>query len=332
MNKITLIGLPPVTLSMGLKLKELGLNNLEITGSCNDASTLNIAKKMGAIDKAIRNLKEAVENSKIIVIDSNINETIELIGAISHIIEADAVITDTGIIKKPIVKYVSENIKKEIQFIPARPLIKNDISKLEDSNPKIFKDINYCIFPDKKTDPNSLQLLVDLVENLEAKPNFMDINEYDSYAAAMSILPIIMSSAFVTSTTTKESWREMFNIATSEFEISSRYASQDPKSNLDYALANTEALTNWIDELIKELYIYRNLILEKNDTLLDAFIKSWEERSKWETNSPGFEEHINFPSATETMTSLFVGGKLAQKYREFMESDKKKRKGWGKLK
>lgn len=330
MNKITLIGLTSVTLSMGLKLKELNLNNLEITGSCNDNSTLNLAKKMGAIDNSTRNLKEAVKNSTIIVIDAHLNETIELIQAISPIIESGTIITDTGIIKKPIVKYVNENIVPEIQFVPGRPLIKTDIENLEDSNPKIFKDINYCIFPNKKTEPNSIQLLVDLIENLEAKPLFMDINEYDSYASAMSILPIIMSSAFVTSTTSKESWREMYNLATSEFEVYSKYASKDPKVNMDYALANTEALTNWIDELIKELYVYRNLILEKNEVLLDAFIKAWEERAKWETNSPNFEEHINFPSATETMTSLFVGGKLAQKYREFMESDKKN-KGWKKL-
>ncbi|MFL2764273.1 MAG: prephenate dehydrogenase/arogenate dehydrogenase family protein [Dehalococcoidia bacterium] len=332
MNKITLIGLTSITLSMGLKLKELGLNDLEITGSCNDNSRLNLAKKIGSIDKSTRNLKEAVENSKIIVIDSDMNETIELIEAISEIIDKDTIVTDTGIMKQPIVKYLNENMNREIQFIPSRPLIKDDITDIKDSNPKIFKDINYCVFPNKNTDPNSLKLLIDLIENLEANPLFMDINEYDSYAAAMSILPIIMSSAFVTATTNKESWREMFNIATSEFEICSRYASRDPKSNLDYSLANTEAITNWIDELIKELYTYRNLILEKNDILLDAFIKSWEERSKWETNSPNFEEHIEFPSATETMTSLFVGGKLAQKYREFMESDKKKRKGWEKLK
>tara|TARA_B100001750_G_C14937701_1_gene317230 strand:+ start:121 stop:225 length:105 start_codon:yes stop_codon:yes gene_type:complete len=30
---------------MGLKLKELGLSDLEITGSCNDNSRLNLAKK-----------------------------------------------------------------------------------------------------------------------------------------------------------------------------------------------------------------------------------------------------------------------------------------------
>ena len=83
MNKITLIGLTSITLSMGLKLKELGLSDLEITGSCNDNSRLNLAKKIGSIDKSTRNLKEAVENSKIIVIDSDMNETIELIEAIS---------------------------------------------------------------------------------------------------------------------------------------------------------------------------------------------------------------------------------------------------------
>ncbi len=332
MNKITLIGLTPVSLSMGLKLKELGLKNLEIAGSCNDNSTLNYAKKIGAIDKPIRNLKQAVENAQIIIIDSKLSETIELIEAISPVVNDDTIISDTLIIKKPIVNYLKDNITKKIQFIPSKPLIRDSLTNLEDANPKIFKDINYCIFPNNNTKPTSLQLLVDLIENLEAKPIFMDINEYDSYASAMSILPIIISSAFTTSTTSKDSWREMYNLATSEFETISRYASQDPKDNLDYTLGNPETLVNWLDEYIKELYTYRNLILENNQILLDAFIKSWEERAKWETKSPNFEEELIFPSATETMTSLFVGGKLAQKYREFIESDKKKRKGWEKLK
>ena len=134
MNKITLIGLTSITLSMGLKLKELGLSDLEITGSCNDNSRLNLAKKIGSIDKSTRNLKEAVENSKIIVIDSDMNETIELIEAISEVIDKDTIITDTGIMKQPIVKYLNENINREVQFIPGRPLIKDDITDIKNYN------------------------------------------------------------------------------------------------------------------------------------------------------------------------------------------------------
>ena len=78
--------------------------------------------------------------------------------------------------------------------------------------------------------------------------------------------------------------------------------------------------------MIATLYSYRNQIKENSDGLLDAFIKAWEARAKWEAGAVVSSDAQGLPSAGDSMASAFLGDRLATRMRELSggKEDKKK--------
>lgn len=324
LDRITIVGMGPVGTSIGLALKEAKLANTEIIGTSAERNDLNKAAKMGAVDDATPNLRSAVQGAKLVILDVSITDTREFLDVLGTILDDGAVVTDTGATKVRVTEWAEESLPKGISFVGGNPLMKNPVVSLEDANPAAFKGINYCVIPSESAEKEAVRTVVGLVEILGAKPLFLDPHEHDSYAVAMTYLPIVMSSAFVTATSGSRSWREMHRLASSEFSEFSRLAGNDPQDNETACLTNPDALVTWLDSLITELYFYRNQIKDRSEDLLETFIKAWEARSRWEVNAVVEDEQTAMPSARESMASAFLGERLLDRYRQMTGSDKQK--------
>ena len=68
MEKVAIIGTGLIGTSLGLAMKRGGLKNLEIVGMDLERSNVSKAKKMGAIDKVVNNLPEAVKDASMVII------------------------------------------------------------------------------------------------------------------------------------------------------------------------------------------------------------------------------------------------------------------------
>jgi prephenate dehydrogenase len=323
LERITIIGLGPVGLSIGLALKKARLKNTEIIGSAGDRNLVSTSEKMGAVDKGIPNLKSALEGAQMIILDTPLSEVRELLNAIGPIVEDGAVITDTGTSKVPVMNWANQFLPKDVSYVGGHPLIKQPLKNLEDADPSVLQGINYCVMAPSGADDQSVKTVVGLIETVGARPLFLDAHEHDSYSVAMNHLPLVMSSALVTAAAGSDSWREMHRLAASDFADFSRHANNDPEHNEVACLANPEALVYWIDELIRELYDYRNLVKDKSDELLDKFITAWEERAKWEAGAVTPTSESALPSARESMASAFFGERAVKRYQQMTGKDKK---------
>jgi prephenate dehydrogenase len=158
--------------------------------------------------------------------------------------------------------------------------------------------------------------VVGLVEALGAKPLFLDPSEHDSYAAAMHYLPIVMSSAFVTTTAGSDGWREMHKLAEAGFSDYSQLAANDPMESETVCLSNPDALVHWLDKLIIELYAYRNHIKSDGQELLERFVEAWELRWRWEAGAvEGDDNAPRLPSASDNVAQAFFGEALSSRLR-----------------
>ena len=181
--------------------------------------------------------------------------------------------------------------------------------------------------PAASADEGAVKTVVGMVELLGAKPVFLDPHEHDSYAAAMESLPVVLSSAFVTTAAGSESWREMHRLAAATFAEYSRLASEDPIDNEASCYSDPDALVHWIDQYIAELYAYRNKILNADDDLVERFIKAWESRAKWDAGAVVNEGGENaLPTAGESMATAFFGERLLKRYRQ--ATSEKKADSW----
>lgn len=324
MERITIIGTGVVGVSIGLGLKRANLRNTEIVGTSRDRDALKIGIKIGAYDQETSNLRNAVRDAQMIIIDSPFTETRELIEAIAPIVEDGCVVTDTGSAKVKAIEWAEQLLPNNVSFVAGRPLIKKIFTSLEDASADLLQSAHYCISPSQSANQESVKTVVGMVELLGAKPLFLDPHEHDSYAVAMEVLPMVLSSAFVTTASGSESWREMHRLAASTFAEYSRLASEDPLDNEASCYANSDALVHWIDQYITELYAYRNMIKESDDNLVQTFISAWENRAKWEAGavvSTGNEN--NLPSAGESMATAFFGERLMRRYQQATGGEKK---------
>ncbi len=316
MERITIIGMSPLGASIGLALMRAGLRNTEVIGTSVDRNSLSTAAKMGAMDRAISNVRNAIEGAQLIIIDTPLTETRDALELVGGTAPEGCVVTDTGAAKVRVLEWAQQALPPNVSFVGGHPLTKNPMASLDDASASALEGVDYCIIPSPNAEGEALRTVVGLVERLGAKPLFLDAKEHDSYAAAMTYLPIVLSSAFVTATTQADGWREMHRLAASEFAEVSRYAGNDPLDSEVASRASPEELVHWLDQMIATLYSYRNQIKEDSDGLLDAFIKAWEARARWEADAVVPSDGPGLPSAGDSMASAFLGDRLAKRMRE----------------
>ena len=313
MERITIVGVGPIGVSIGQSLMKRKLSNTEVVIASGDRAVMSAVSKMDAAHKTIGGLRQAVETAQLVILDAPLGELHELMEAVGPSIEPGAVVTDTVSVKGPVIKWASEYLPSDASFVGGHPLLKATPYSLEEADPSIFNGARYTVTPSETSDEQSIRTVVGLIEALGAKPVFLDPAEHDSYAAAMHHLPVIMSSAFVNSTAGSDGWREMHMLAESQFEVFGRHASNDPLDNEAMSLADPEALAHWIDQLILELYEFRNEIKGGSEELIERFVSAWEHRARWEADAVVPQEGVRIPSAGESIASAMLGEKLAQR-------------------
>ena len=327
MKRITIVGTGPVGVSIGLALMRARPSDTEVVGTSEDRNALSATANIGAMDQAISNLSSAVQGAHLVILDTPLTEARELLDALGPNLDHGCVVTDTGAAKVRVMEWANQYLPRGISFVGGHPLHKKALLSLEDADPALFEGVDYCVMPGHSADQGSVRTVVSLVERLGAKPLFLDPHEHDSYVAAMSHLPVVLSSAFVTTTGGSDAWREMQRLAASEFADFSRFASCDPLDNEVACRANPEALVHWIDETIKVLYSYRNQIKDGSDELQDTFVKAWEARARWKADAVVEDNSPRLPTAGESMATVFFGGHLMGRYRQ-MRGEEKKKKSW----
>ena len=322
MSHITLLGMGPISVSIGFGLKRAGLN-MEIVGTDRNRGPLHQASKMGAIDRATGNLRSAMDGAQLVVLDAPLADTKELLEAIAPILDEGCVVTDIGTSKVPVMGWAEECMREGTSFVAGHPLLKDPVASIDDAHAELFDGTEYCVIPTKTATPDAVKTVVGMVESLGARPLFLDAHEHDSYAAALAHMPLVVSSAVVSATTASVSWREASRVAGAEFRGVTQLASNDPSDSASACLANPDALVHWLDRLIAELGYYRDQVKEGGDGLLETFIDAWEQRAKWEAGAIVEEQGPEIPSAGEHMAGMLVGQRWAERSRKMTKDDKR---------
>jgi len=324
LERIAVVGTGPIGTSIGLALKSVGLKNTEVIGQCSDRDSLSIIKKINAFDDIVSGLDEALEGAQLVVIDSPVSETRDILQSMSPHISDGAVVTDTGNSKVRCAVWAKEFLPDSIDYIGGRPIIKNFDMRLESSSSQLFKDNYYCIMPTEKADAQAIKTVVSMVEAIGAVPYFLDPIEHDSYSAAVDVLPMVISAAFVNTTAGSDSWKEMYKTASRAFDQQSMASSDDPIDAETQCLTVSQPLIHWIDQMILSMNKIRSQLSEDSDDLIESFITAWEQRARWETGAIGNDDsRPTLPTAGESMASVLLGDKLAKRFTKLGDADKR---------
>ena len=321
MSKITIIGLGLIGTSIGMALRKAKVN-VEVIGHDRDRGSANQAQKMGATDKNEWNLISAVEDAMIVIIATPVKTIEDVMQQIAPVLKEGCIVTDTGSTKATVLQWASKHLPPHVQFIGGHPMAGKETSGPHGAEASLFEGAKYCILPGKGSNAQSAQTIVEMAEIIGAVPYFLDPVEHDSYVAAISHLPMLLSSVLVKITSDSPAWPEMARLASTGYRDISRLASQDPEMNRDICLTNPDGVVYWIDEFIKEIYRFRGLIKDGDDSLFQTFDDIWVARDRLMQDRvplPSADARINIPSASESMTGMVMGDRAAGKIQEMFD-------------
>ena len=324
MDRITVVGMGALGASLGLALKKIRLKNTEVIGHCLERKTGAEINKIGAFDAMEGNLKKAVDGAQLIVLDYPINESRDIFESIGALVSKGAVVTDMRSSKKRSAVWAEEFLPDSVSYVGGRPIIKTSTKEVEDSSANLFDGVNYCVIPSNSAGDQATKTVVGLAESIGAKPYFLDVDEHDSYSAAMDHLPYLISAAFMNATSGNASWREMHKSAGSLFDMQSRLSANDPTDTEADSLTMSEPLIHWVDQMILSLHKLRTELQEDSENFIESLIHAWEQRARWEAGVVGQNsDTLDLPSAAESMASAFLGDKLARRVTKMGGADKK---------
>ena len=321
MDKIGIIGTGLIGASLGLALKKAGIKNTQIIGVDLERSRANKAKKMGAIDK-VGNMMEVASQASVIFIATPVMTMKDVMETIGPRLPEGVLVTDTGSTKREVLEWAKEHIPSNVDFIGAHPLTGKETRGPDGAEAIIFQGRPYCIIPRPGASTQGVRTLTDLVTSIGSKPYFIDVEEHDSFVAAVSHLPFIVSAAIIGCTSKSPQWGDISALASGGFRDVSRLASGDWVMHRDICLTNKDRITHWIDEFILELHRIKEIMQKENNgqEMHSLFEKAFDEREKWlagvispwaraDYERPGQK----VPSFSHNTTSMFFGERLTKK-------------------
>lgn len=316
--------------SLALALKTSALRDLNVIGTDPEHNARTGAQKSGAFDRIENRLIPAVEAADIVVLATPLMAMETLLEIIGPELPDDCVVTDVGSSKAVVLKWAEEYLPDRVNFIAGHPMAGSEASGPLNADANLFSNKVYCVIPSRNATERAVSEITTMVEAVGAKPLFIGAEEHDSFVAAASHLPFIMSVALVGCTSKSPNWQEISELAASGYRDISRLASGDVTMHRDICHSNADPIVGWIDAAIKELQEYRSILADpdslESGTLETVFRDAKNARTQWMAGSVQQDNRIinpqtEMPTFGDGMAQMFFG-RQGTRLRNLM-------KGWG---
>ena len=322
MYKIGIIGMGFIGTSLGLAIKRSGIRNVQIVGTDIERRNSVKAQRKGAIDRATGSLRGAAEDAQVVIIATPVMAMKDVMQIIAPSMMEGSLVTDTGDSKGVVLDWAEQYFPRSVAFVGGHPIVAKDGSGPETADASIFQDQPYCIIPGRSAHKDAVRLLTDMIRHIGAKPYYINLEEHDSFVAAVTQLPYLLSVALVGCTSKSPSWEDIAQVASTEYRNLTNLAALQPVMHNDIALSNDQGIVAWIDAIIQELYGIRQILVSdadgKPEALGKVFTQAFEARNRWMAGAviPGYKtatSTADIPSAGENISQLFLGDASARR-------------------
>jgi len=319
MQEVTIIGLGLIGGSTGLALRKWSAENnnaLHVVGFDESVNRQSEAKKIGAIDDAQWSLVDAVKNADIVIVATPVGAMRQVFEDIGPHLKAGAIVTDTGSTKAQVLED-SKILPGTISFVGGHPMA-GKAQSLEAAEATLFTGATWVVCPGPTATEDAIRNVLGIVAAVGAEAFFADPVEHDAYVAGISHLPFVMAASLTNAVTSDPSWRDMKTLAATGFRDTTRLALGDPIMHRDIALANREALTRWIDQMIDSLNDFKEMLAAEDGSTEQVhayFTQAQDARALLEVQRSRAEEQLidgqdslKKENVSEQMSRMLLGG------------------------
>jgi len=273
-ERIALLGTGLIGGSLGLAWKDRR-PGCTVVGHDRPA-VLDTAEARGAIDEKAADPVTAVQDADLVVLATPIGTSLRLLDTIADALPPDAIVTDVGSVKQPILDQAREVLPDGPQFVGGHPMAGAEHSGIEHADPLLFENAVYALCLPEGVDESALDgplsSVVDYVEATGARPLLLDAARHDRLVATVSHLPQLLAVSLVNTTANTDGDDESLalELAGGGFRDMTRIASSPFDMWRDILVGNERAIHDAIGRFRRTLRRLRNRLLEDDLEALEA--------------------------------------------------------------
>ena len=265
-QKITLIGVGLLGGSVGLAARERGVTE-RVTGLVRRAESLDECVAVGAVDDATLDLPEAVADAGLVILCTPVGGMSNLAKQIQPYLATDAIITDVGSVKRPVVAAVEPVLPR---FIGSHPLCGSEKTGVAHARADLLGGAVCAVTPTDYSPADAVEAVTEFWSALGSRVVNLSAADHDAICARTSHLPHVLASALVNAVLAKPRTGENDFLGTG-FRDTTRLASGSPEMWRDIALDNAEAIAAALNELQAEVAGLKEALDARDSTVLEKF-------------------------------------------------------------
>ena len=254
------------------------INNNEISKSITvfdkSKDVIETIKRENLCDNVSKDVPSAVQDSDLIILAIPLSSYKEVLLSAKDKFKKNAIITDTGSVKKEINK-IFENLNlKNVFWIASHPIAGTEESGPSAGFKDLFKNRWTIICGSNNSNKDKIEKLKSFWEFLGSKVKLMSTEEHDHILALTSHLPHAVAYNIVkTAINTDQKFKdEIIKYSAGGLRDFTRIASSDPLMWRDIFIDNSENIMKVLNEFSKNIDDFKKAITEKNgDKLLKIF-------------------------------------------------------------
>ena len=237
-SPIGIVGLGLIGGSLGLDLQSIGI---AVHGLVHRSETVKIAQERG-LAQVVSTDPEVLKECEVVFLALPLDQLIDPSPALIQALPQDAVITDVGSVKAPVLKVWTE---LHPRFVGSHPMAGTAFSGVKAGKIGLFQDRPWVLTPNPNTDINALDTINKIALSLGSKVIYTDAERHDQSVALISHLPVLISAALLR---TLGDQRDpnisnlCKNLASSGFEDTTRVGGGNPDLGTSMASNNTAAI------------------------------------------------------------------------------------------
>ena len=254
LKRLSILGVGLLGGSIGLAVKKRASNEVVI-GYGHRASTLDEAIRLGAIDHATSDVREAVREADIVVLCTPVGLFDDLLTEMADALAPGVIVTDVGSTKRGIVTSAERLLPRGVRFVGSHPMAGSEKRGVRFASADLFQGAVCITTPTERTDPAALEQVESLWQRLGMKIQRLSPEEHDRRLADVSHLPHALAAALV-----RMQEEGSLGLAGNGFRDMTRIAAGDGGlwrdilvDNRDNLRDSIERLQAHLDELLKGL-------------------------------------------------------------------------------
>jgi prephenate dehydrogenase len=274
-KQVTIIGVGLIGGSLGILLKQQGMAD-SIVGLGRSVKNLQLAVKVGAIDRYERDPQPALQDTDLVILATPVDSYASQVESWGRLLKPGTIVSDVGSIKGPLVERMEELLPPGIRFVGAHPIAGKEKSGVGVATPDLFQKALCIVTPTSRTDSDALSIIKELWTAAGSHVISIDPFTHDWILGAVSHLPHIVAFALMNALTdlqgTGDQKEDLLKFSGGGLRDTTRIAASSPEMWRDICLGNRNNLLSLIERYEHHLKTFKTLLQNQDSMGLEHAI------------------------------------------------------------